>query len=530
MSSIAVFRRFLLVLVIAVPFVLAGCEGDEGPMGPQGPEGPEGPQGPPGENGQVFEYSYVGDKGEQCLHCHSTTVNSVMLTGHSSAYTDLDAESQDSPYCLQCHTVGWDRPVAMPGDESWMDAANPDTMGYDDYYGVEGDEAEARRMALAGVQCESCHGPMGPEFNSHQPVVKFGDIGSHDPANITEDDIISLCWPCHSTQFEGPSGDFATGYATSGHASSAGGDLEEFNAEFGRGSCAPCHTAEGFIAAKDPALANYEFDGEYNFIGCVTCHDPHMGQDAGGNVHQLRSLEPQAIQYVDAAYDPEDPPALADHGNGQLCAQCHHARRDTDNVLGQIQDGYAHFGPHGSPQMDMYIGAGCYEIDGYDYEGTFDVAEAGPPTAHFSRYSEDACVACHMLREVQLHGELQGHAFHNFKPSNQASDEGPNCAGCHGAPPDPEDEEFFDFSDGQTEVMALMDDLAGRFGYADHAAFMDAVDDDNAGWTVWQREAAYALVFVYNDGSRGVHNPVYAKSLLNNAIDYYDANSGLAAR
>jgi hypothetical protein len=174
------------------------------------------------------------------------------------------------------------------------------------------------------------------------------------------------------------------------------------------------------------------------------------------------------------------------------------------NVTGQIDDGYAHFGPHGSPQMDMFIGAGSYEIAGYSYDRTFVHQNA----------VDDACVKCHMVREVMEHGELQDHSFHNFLPDTG------NCEPCHQDLPD------FNYENVQTDTQALMDALAGRFGYPDTEAFMAAVDDENANWERWQREAAYALVFVYNDGSLGVHNRDYAESLLNNAIDYYDANSG----
>ena len=45
-------------------------------------------------------------------------------------------------------------------------------------------------------------------------------------------------------------------------------------------------------------------------------------------------------------------------------------------------------------------------------------------------------------------------------------------------------------------------------------------EDDNAGWTVAQREAFYGAVFVAESGSLGVHNSSYARSLLDNAITY----------
>ncbi|HOX24150.1 MAG TPA: multiheme c-type cytochrome [Candidatus Krumholzibacteria bacterium] len=488
-------------LLLALPLILMGCEGDEGPRGPAGP---------PGDDGTLFDFTYVGDKGEACNHCHNSTVDAVLLTAHSDAYDDLEGESAANPYCLQCHTTGWDRAVTYTG--VWA-TENPDTNGYDDYFDVAGADAAARRASLEGVQCESCHGPMGPDFNDHRPIVKFATIDEHDPANITEDDIVSSCYPCHGTQFEGPSGDFATGYATSGHANPEfADDLVAFSDEFGGGSCSVCHTSEGFIRANDPAFATYEFGELVSFIGCVTCHDPHMGAESGGNEAQLRNLTAEPVQYT-FPYDPDDPevPEMDGYGPGQLCAQCHHARRNTTSVLGQIDNGNAHFGPHGSPQMDMFIGAGCYEIPGYTYDRE----------AMHQGY-EKGCVSCHMLRETTLHGEENvPHAFHNFRPSNQSSNTGPNCAGCHEDPP-AGDDEFFDFGSGQTEVVALMDELSVLFGYADHEGFLAGLDEDNLTWERWQREAAYALIFVYNDGSMGVHNPVYAKDLLENAIAYYN--------
>ena len=49
---------------------------------------------------------------------------------------------------------------------------------------------------------------------------------------------------------------------------------------------------------------------------------------------------------------------------------------------------------------------------------------------------------------------------------------------------------------------------------------MATLDDDNVNGTADERAAAYAGVFVYDSGSLGVHNPDYANSLLDNAIDF----------
>ncbi len=496
--------KLAALLVLAAAMALVGCEGDEGPAGPAGPEGPAGP---PGDDASTSEFTFVGENGQACIHCHANTVEEMLLTAHTDAYVNMDAEDQESPYCLQCHTVGWDRPVAFPGDDSWMTAENPDTMGYDDYFGVETEEAEERRMALAGVQCENCHGAMGPDFNDHQPAIAFADIGTHDPESIQADDITSLCYPCHSTQFEGPEGDFTGGYATSGHASVAGGDLDAFNDEHYAhiGSCAACHTAEGFIAANDPALANYEFGHDVNFIGCVTCHDPHAGAEGSGNSSQLRNVGDSILSYT-FPYEPDDPeaPTMSGYGNGQLCAQCHKGRRDNDNVAGQIANGYAYFGPHHSAQADMFIGHGSYEIAGDTYDRT-----------HIHQSAEQGCVSCHMVRETVLHGDTQEFAFHNFRP-----DVGTNCSGCHGDAFGENDITTF-----QDTIVALMDDLATRFGYADYHDMEENWDSTADGVESWEREAAYAMYFVIGDGSLGVHNPDYTIDLLNNAIAYHDANA-----
>lgn len=488
MRASTILRKLPFLLMLVVPLVLAGCEGDPGPAGPQGPEGPEGP---PGHDGIVSEYTFVGTAGTPCLHCHATVVNNVLTTKHNQAYADLEGEDAENPYCLQCHTTGWDSPIAY--GETEILNPGPDLNGFDNYWGVETELAAERRADLAGVQCESCHGAMGPTFNDHAPPVltMATVVGPNFP-----EDIVSPCYPCHSTQFSEDE------YLVSGHGTVLDGDLEAFQDEFSTASCAVCHTSEGFVKYADPDYATWTPE-EYNFIGCVTCHDPHQGAEGGGNVAQLRKLSAQPVIY-NLPYDPDNIPAMDGYGPGQLCAQCHHARRDNANVTGQINNGTQRFGPHASPQMDTFIGYGCYEIPGKTYDRT-----------HSHQNVETACVQCHMRREVVLHGELQEHSFHSFAPDPA------NCARCHPGLTD------FDFGNGQTEVIALMDELAAKYGYASYTAMVAATteggwDNRGVGVTVWQREAAYALFFLNADASKGAHNPDYAKSLLQNAIDYYD--------
>ena len=466
--------RHGLGIFAILSLALVGCTGDQGPAGPPGPEGPEGPEGPPGES--FSEFAYQGNFGEACQHCHAGAVGNVLTTNHTNAFLDL-GESQDDLYCLQCHTTGFNCTVEFGATE--IDPANcvePDD-GYSGYIGDDTAEGAERRMALEGVQCESCHGAMGPNFNAHIPEVSFSTWDN------------SLCAGCHDTQIEE--------WETSGHALALGGDAEALGEEFGRSSCDYCHTSEGFIRTYDPVYAAYDFEGEYSHVGCPTCHDPHVGEAGGGNEAQLRTLAPVELSYT-FPWEPGDAEAatIEGYGPGQTCVQCHKARRNTANVQGQIANGYGHFGPHGSPQGDMFIGNGSYELPGYDYS---DARES----THNQNFS-DGCVSCHMA----FSEDAGGHVVHNFMPDLES------CQGCHPGL----DEAGLDAI--QATYKAKLDEIAVLMGYADWDTLELTLDDDNLLWEPCQREAVYGAVFVYNSGDFGAHNPNYANALLDNANDY----------
>ena len=113
-----------LLLLLALGLIFAGCEGDRGPAGP------------PGEPGTISPYTYVGNAGEPCQHCHGTIVATWEETGHEEAYRDLDDEDRANFYCLQCHTTGWDSEVSFGDTEIAPGNRGPDENGFDDYVGV----------------------------------------------------------------------------------------------------------------------------------------------------------------------------------------------------------------------------------------------------------------------------------------------------------------------------------------------------------------------------------------------------------
>jgi hypothetical protein len=469
-------KGFGILLAVSVALVSFGCEGD---TGPQGPPGPEGPQGPPGE--AESQFAYFGDFGSDCAHCHATTVNDYVTTGHRFAYDDLAAEDQSNLYCLQCHTTGFNCTVEFGDTE--IDPANcvePDD-GYSGYIGDESEEGAARRAALEGVQCESCHDAMGPDFNAHVPAMSFSTWDN------------SLCAGCHDHQIEE--------WQLSGHALAEGADPEALGDHFGRSSCDYCHTSEGFIRTYDPTYADYDFGGEYSHIGCPTCHDPHVGEDGGGNDAQLRSDDAVVLSYTYPADPDEDddltPWTVEGYGTGQVCMQCHKARRNNANVANQIAVGYNHFGPHGSPQTDMFWGIGSYEIPGFEL-----LYEAG--RTHQHQGIPDGCVTCHMA----FSEDAGGHVVHNFMPTLEA------CATCH---PGLDAAGLLAL---QQVTRDKLDIIGVAMGYANWEALELVIDEDNFEWTEAEREAVYGAQFVYASGDFGVHNPDYAEALLDAAIEY----------
>jgi hypothetical protein len=414
--------------------------------------------------------SYLGDNENRCGHCHEATVESYHGTNHAGAWQTLvDDAVETNRYCIQCHVTGYDDIVDFGGN---VTTHGQDNGGYD----------QNPSSALRNVQCEACHGAMGPSFASHNPEVQGALRGE-------------TCNRCHSQNEE---------YNTSGHGRSieTAGSHEEFLVEFNHAPCKDCHTSEGFIALNDPQWTGRTTDEAWQ-ITCATCHDVH-GKE---NDSYLRGLAAFPIVYG----GPEFPDGLDidNWGKGQLCGQCHHARRTESNVMGQINNGSQRPGPHESPQADMVAGYGSYEIPGYTYERE----SAHRPDVVIGESSlEDMCVKCHIY--VIPFGEPDGpYHGHNFVPDVRA------CNSCHATP------DNFDYHNKRTEIDGLMTTLYNMLPQNGTGGLMPY---DTLNWTRPQREAGYAWFFVTNEKSHGVHNYTYAHSLLTNAIDYLTVSEAQA--
>jgi hypothetical protein len=416
--------------------------------------------------------SYLGDSENRCAHCHEAKVSGWRGTHHARSYDALVmASAENNPYCLQCHTTGYDDIVAFDGT---VTTPGVDNGGYDDYPNAN----------LRNVTCEACHGALGPDFSSHEPDVELVVTGE-------------TCNRCHSQYEE---------YEESGHGTAIerAGGIEAFNEEWNQSaSCNFCHISEAFIKRWDADWADIAIPAEGWQVSCATCHDVHS-LDEENNPAYLRGLGAFPIIYAgpdhpDTLWVPSEDEGVLSFGKGQLCAQCHHARRTFTSINNQLNNGSAHPGPHASCQADMLLGRGSYEITGYTYERE---SVHQPDVVIGEGSLEDMCVTCHVHT---IPGDTPGHDYHGhaFEPRVEA------CNACHATP------DNFDYHGRRTEIQDLMDQL---FALLPNNG--EVPNFDTTSTTRVQREAAYAWYFVNNEGSMGVHNYEYAYSLLTNAIDY----------
>jgi hypothetical protein len=463
--------------------------------------------------------NYAGARA--CLTCHSAVCQYETNTLHASAFTDPAFQAlggQTNASCLPCHTVGYGLPTGF----AFTNHAG--TFSY--------------TTNLAGVQCENCHGPAGNHIGSED-----------DPAVRPRVELAAtLCGGCHSashtTYTNAPTYEE---WSTSGHAAVVPEVLQVMAASTNDiRSCGVCHSGSArlaLIGGTDPAvtLAN-----DYNVpVTCAVCHDPHATNAlspaqlrnpiASTNAFHLADADTASLGAFTNAYNAST--------NINLCAQCHNDRAaaytDTDRA------------PHHSLQYNFLLGSVGELPAG---TATFNPgAHAGQPgdaaySVSGTFYLTNQCVSCHLQAETTPPGAPS----HTFTPTYAV------CGNCH---------------DGQAEQAMLTPNLSNQvasviftlnrwaalkapanlrtngtvaweyttpggltwqnnqFGYVTNWTLnvTPAFTGPNAtgqGWILTNApnilKARFNLYLVLNDGSFGVHNPIFAVELLDAAQNWID--------
>jgi mono/diheme cytochrome c family protein len=371
-------------------------------------------------------------------------------------------------------------------------------------------------------------------------AVPFGAFATAmvEEAPVTEEEVAQLirtsqaefaealadtCGQCHGAETKYPVAGAQLGYSHSGHY--LGWDKQDQNSWYSNGNgCQRCHTSEGFVEYVKTGTVEGFVDYPSQ-PGCFACHDPHNTFD-----FSLRTTEP-----VDLAAGFE-----YDGGNGNLCANCHQARR---SVEASVEAGTlsSHFGPHHGPEADMILGVNGFEIPGRNYS-----------SSPHALVIEDTCASCHLARpegRYSLSPQVGGHSFylkgevHGSTKVNVAA-----CSSCHEGIG--QEGEFFgvtakaDYDDDgtievvQAEVEGLLHLIVNSEGTGVLQTSNPPAYRPDGSWNSTRGlefpveivAAVWNYKFVEEDRSIGVHNTKYAVQLLMDTVGHFDSSFDMSNR
>ncbi len=436
-----------------------------------------------------------------CGFCHPTSHSEWLTTRHAKALETLEAIGQGTnPACLPCHTVG---------------------------YGEEGGFIDrATTNALAGVQCESCHGAGGPHVGNIQ------DVSLRPPASVKAIGA-QVCGKCH-TQVIHPLYDE---WLESAHAGAV--FWEEDSADFVGGrtervdetpraparvaSCGECHSGdarqlkfEEGVTLTDRTLADLHKTSEavreplivadLNPLVCATCHDPHKATGLGS---QIPGHGDTQLRYALVVNSPPSD-SIADAANPArfgICGQCHHARKDSAGTpTGSDTWQKTSRPPHHSHQANMLNGEMMSPPNG----------SIRPNQQFVHGFTERSCATCHVHVEdfpTTPGVDSPTDSGHRFEVDIKT------CIACHPAP-----------QDITARLASLQASIATRL--AGIKARLDAAVPPTAnglpGWEYGSnnsqvkqsslsdnvKKVRFIYYYIDYDGSGGAHNPPYTKDLL----------------
>ena len=335
-----------------------------------------------------------------CTGCHGDTVAAWAETGHAEIFKNtLNTNTHYGESCFACHTVGFD----PDADNGGIDEAS-DYQAFLDSGLINSGDPTAYAQVLTNfpetakhtnIQCENCHGPQDSE--AHMQGVRGG---------ISSD----TCATCHGEPLRHAR---FQQWQLSKHA-----NYEVAVDESQSGTCAKCHTGNGFLAwlpvligteegdVNDPVEVTWTED-EAHPQTCVTCHNPHAAGDVSGN-------DNNATVWISG----DTPELLAgftamDVGRGAICMTCHNTRRGLRNDSTWDETSDKDRAPHLGAQTDILMGENVYMME---------VGERG-----YHAQLDDSCATCHM-EETPPPPDLAynlGGTNHTFYASNDI------CANCH---------------------------------------------------------------------------------------------------
>ncbi len=466
---------------------------------------------------------------ETCAVCHDGSIMPDVVsqwekTGHATKFEDTFARySEESSFCIACHTTGYDEENDNGGFDDLARAAgwDPAKENIGSWVASKGLEGVKKSVAgrLINVQCESCHGgATNKEGDMHQYSVDWTD---------------KTCNVCHSQNDQ-------LQYASHVIGAEVGGG----NAHTAGASCAYCHTGQGYVVhtingeeitypdtATPDKPANMLALAAQPVIACPTCHDPHSATFPEEEKQEDGSIKVFSKQL--RAWGNVDLPAgvTVDASVSATCVNCHHNKRDVAYHADFIASKQSR-GPH-QTMADVFYGVGADDFNG---------AVKFTNSIH-TTLVKDGCVSCHMAANpaplegateedegvISSHGELMlattgGHSFNmvgDYKGQEIENIGSCMTVGCHaqGTITTFNRTASGDYDgDGkikgiQDEVQGLLDILAAELP-KDKEGNIPSSDIDKMNLTETQLTALWNYTLIANDGSLGIHNTAFAVQVL----------------
>ncbi len=236
----------------------------------------------------------------------------------------------------------------------------------------------------------------------------------------------------------------------------------------------------------NPLVGNAPVYAGTQTITCTTCHDKHTTFDFenDGLDFALRTLAPVEL-IADASYTIN---YGAEDVSSHTCATCHQPRSKFEDSLlenGMVDVG-GRFGPHYGAQSTLLEG-----IQGAEVAGSMSY-DAPTSAAHRSGSS---CTSCHM---GESGGNNVGQHTWNYTETT--------CVTCH--------------SNGIPSNDFLLADIATlKDLLVDQGLITPEGNPVSGERTLNEASAVWNYRMIYYDHSKGVHNPNYAKALVNNSIE-----------
>lgn len=313
------------------------------------------------------------------------------------------------------------------------------------------------------------------------------------PAGLAGIDANESCTQCHNNDG-----------VLEGKILQASVSQHQMGTSFERNSeeCAVCHTSQGFIErVATGELATASIVSNPIPVGCTTCHTIHENYDTTD--YALRVTEAVTLDMNGVTID---------LGSANVCATCHQPRTPSPTVdlasTELITITNSRWGPHHGTQAAMIAGTAAYEVAGsVSYPSS---------SAHIGA----GCNSCHM---AEAYGsQAGGHTFsmtYEYHGSEAIWTAG--CTQCHSGIDDgsPDFDETMDEVEGLVATLKSSLEAAGILSAS--TGLVNTSSSSPISITVDQAAALYNYLYVMEDRSMGIHNPTYAKALLQNSIEVF---------